>query len=312
MTNKTISLISFFTYPYRRMKSAYFCARNKYLTLYNPKKLADICYHKNFGGHIDWKHPQDMIEKQRWLMFNSDISLWSLLADKYRVRSYLEEKGWGNILVKQYGKWNKAEDISFESLPNSFVLKTNHGSGEIILVPDKSHADLELIRRKMAKYIRTPFGYGAAEIQYLSIVPCVFAEELLIQDGGLSSSLVDYKFYTFHGVPVACAIMFNRRYNLKGDMSYDTALYDANWNKINRETLDFPKPKTYNQMTKFCKEMCSQFPFVRMDFYEVNGKLYFGEFTFTPAALGKSHVISYELIKEWGSLMNISAKQIKA
>ena len=142
----------------------------------NPKKWAEKLYKKNFGRPIDWKNPTEFNEKIRWMQFNTDTSEWSLLADKYRVREYISSKGYGHILIKLYGKWDKAEDIDFTSLPNSFILKTNHGSGEIIVVKDKSKANLEKIRIKMKNYLNTPFGIWSYEPHYLKIKPCIIAE----------------------------------------------------------------------------------------------------------------------------------------
>ena len=272
----------------------------------NPKKWAEKLYKKNFGRPIDWKNPTEFNEKIRWMQFNTDTSEWSLLADKYRVREYISSKGYGHILIKLYGKWDKAEDIDFTSLPNSFILKTNHGSGEIIVVKDKSKANLEKIRIKMQNYLNTPFGIWSSEPHYLKIKPCIIAEELLIQDGNLSSSLIDYKFYCFHGIPDVCGVFYDRSLD-----THENGMtpYDMEWNKheewrredILKPCKDIPKPLTFELMKQVCKDLASQFPFVRMDFYEVNGNLYFGEFTFTPAALtgGTVNRIKFQ---EWAAL----------
>lgn len=275
----------------------------------NPKIWADKVHKRNFGYTINWENPRDLNEKIRWLQFNSDTTLWSILADKYRVREYIESKGYGNILVKLYGKWDKADDIDFDQLPQSFVLKTNHGCGEIILVKDKTKIDITAIKKKIQKYLDTPFGVENAEPHYLKIKPCIIAEELLTPDTNFSSSLIDYKFYCFNGKPVACGVFYDRDIELHRN---NITPYDMNWNKhpewrrnnTNTTIREIPRPITLEQMIKACNELASEFPFVRMDFYEVNGKLYFGEFTFTPGALGKG-AISEEKIKEWGQLIKI-------
>lgn len=270
----------------------------------HPKQWADKLYKRNFGRSINWEHPTEFNEKIRWMQFYTDTSEWSMLADKYRVRDYLKGKGYGHILVKLYGKWDKAEDIDFDSLPDSFILKTNHGYGEIIIVKDKKQSDLSEIRKKMQRYLDTPFGIETAEPHYLKIKPCIIAEELLVQDGNLSSSLIDYKFYCFHGIPEACGVFYDR--NLETHRNGFTP-YDMNWMKheewrredITKPCKDIPRPATFELMRQVCKDLASQFPFVRMDFYEVNGKLYFGEFTFTPAALSGGS-FSKEKVKDWG------------
>lgn len=300
---KSIIKKTFFPLYYIYKKAQYNYAKN------NPKKWADKVHKRNFGYTIDWDNPRDLNEKIRWMQFNTDTSLWTTLADKYKVREYIETKGYEKILVKLYGKWDKADDIDFDKLPPSFVLKTNHGCGEVILVKDKSKADLHTIRKQMQKYLDTPFGVVNAEPHYLKIKPCIIAEELLNPETHISSSLIDYKFYCFHGIPQACAVFYDRNIELHQNQF---SIYDLNWNKhpewgrksLKSSMKDIECPKTLEQMIKACKDLASEFPFVRLDFYEVNGKLYFGEFTFTPGALGKGAIGEYK-IKEWGNLINL-------
>ena len=275
----------------------------------NPQKWANRLYKKHFIRSINWNSPTEFNEKIRWMQFYTDTTIWSLLSDKYRVRKYLMKKGYENILVKLYGKWDSAEDINFDALPTSFILKTNHGSGEIIVVKDKSQINQLEIKRRMQKYLNTPFGIMTAEPHYLKIKPCIIAEEFLIQDGNVSSSLIDYKFYCFHGIPDTCGTFYDRNLD-----TYENGMtpYDMNWEKheewrrndLKKPCKDIPKPETFELMKKICKDLASEFPFVRMDFYEVNGKLYFGEFTFTPAALnGGSY--SKNKIETWGKKLII-------
>lgn len=283
------------------------------LQKYYPQFWFERIYKKAYGHLYNWDNPQDLVEKQRWIQFMTDISDWSRLADKYRVREYLSEKGYDKILVPLYGKWDSANEIDFSSLPDSFVLKTNHGYGEVILVKDKSKVDIDKVRADIDNYLHTPFGYKKAETHYLKIKPCIIAEELLGQDGCFaSSSLVDYKFFTFHGQPKYCAVFFNR--SMKTHHA-QCQLYDMDWHLIEKpegEVVEIPRPTTFSRMIKACQDLSSQFPFVRMDFYEVKGKLYFGEFTFTPAALNrKSSVFNPERLVEWGKYMDLSkCKQI--
>lgn len=304
---KTIKqILKFILYPfyriYRKEQDRRFCKKS-------PKEQAEILHRKYFKRNLDWEHPHDLNEKIRWMQFYTNTDDWSRLADKYAVREYIQKKGYGNILVKLYGKWDNAKDIDFESLPKSFILKTNHGSGEIIAIKDKRNVNLEKIRRKMQKYLETPFGIMTAEPHYLKIKPCIIAEELLVQDGHLSSSLIDYKFFCFHGNPVACGVFYDR--NMKNHRNGMTP-YDMEWNKheewrkksLTTQFKDIPKPLTFEQMKQACHDLASQFPFVRMDFYEVNGHLYFGEFTFTPAGLSGGS-FTQERMEEWGELLKI-------
>ena len=133
--------------------SAYQLLRKLYfrVVLRTPKRICSYCYKQVLGEELNWENPQTLNEKINWLKFNSDTSSWSRLADKYLVRDYLKEKGLEHLLVPLYGKWDKPEDINFDSLPNQFVMKTNHGSGEIIIVKDKSKINEDEIRAKMKK-----------------------------------------------------------------------------------------------------------------------------------------------------------------
>lgn len=256
-----------------------------------PKFYADRLYKIYFGRKINWKNPTEFNEKIRWLQFNTDTTKWSLLADKYRVRKYLEERGYGDMLVKLYGVWDSADDIDFDKLPESFVLKTNHGCGSVYVIDDKSKANLNHIQQELNKSLSEKYGVKTAEPHYFPIKPVIIAEESLHQDGNISESLIDYKFYCIYGEPQFCAVIFNRDIE---HHKYEVRLYDMNWQDIShllrkysptkRGLTEIPKPKTFEKMKSFCQEVCKEFPFVRMDFYETNGKLYFGEFTFTPAA----------------------------
>lgn len=281
--------------------------------MYNhPQKWADELYRLSFGRCINWDNPKDMNEKQRWIQFKTDTTEWTKLADKYAVREYIESMGMSDILVDLYGVWYDADQIDFAKLPKSFVIKTNHGCGEVMLVKDKSTINEDQVRAKFKEYLNTPYGHQAAEYHYLPIRPCIIAEELLEDNTGLSTSLIDYKFFVFHGEPQACAVFFNREL---GTHNVAYGLYDMNWVCIensNKHTVEpdgvfLPKPQTLNKMIEACRCLAKQFPFVRLDFYEVNNKLYFGEFTFTPSGLNnRSNVYTKERMDKWGDLMDLS------
>lgn len=255
----------------------------------DPKDVADIRYNKIFGRSINWSNPTEFNEKIRWIQFNTDTSKWTLLADKYRCRDFVKEKGYSQILIPLLGVWEKVEDVNFEQLPDSFVIKTNHGSGDVIVVENKDCIDLGIIRKKMDYYLKTPYGYKTAEPHYLGIKPLVIAEQVLINDTSWSSSIVDYKFYCFNGEPFCCGVFFNR--DVKSHTKV-AEIYDMNWvrhdewvkeEKKPTQIVDVPRPQNLNQMIQACKDLASEFPFVRMDFYEVGGNFKFGEFTFTPS-----------------------------
>lgn len=298
-------LLKYCLYPiivvYRKSK--------EYIAAKNPKSWANHIYKKHFGYDINWESPRDLNEKIRWLQFNTDTSKWSTLADKYLVRNYIKEKGLENILVKLYAKWDRVEDIDFSSLPNTFVLKTNHGTGDVIIVNDKASANLNRIKKKLKKAFNYKFGVLTAEPHYLKIKPCIIAEEKLEEKNNIiSSSLIDYKFYCFHGNPECLLVCYDRFSEHTGKI-----VYDMNWNQrldytnIHTGTIlkEIPRPINFEKMKEACHILGKEFPFVRIDFYEVNGKLYFGEMTFTPAA-GLSSAQSKDCLKMLGDKIPIS------
>lgn len=273
----------------------------------SPKKLSEKLYRRRFGRNIDWAHPRELNEKIRWMLLNTDTSMWTLLADKYKVREVVRQKGYGGILVPLYGVWEKASDIDFSQLPDSFVMKTNHGSGHVFTVLDKSKADLESIRKDLADFLKEPFGWKAAELQYYNIPRRIIAEKVLPNDKPFSSSIVDYKFYCFNGEPFLCGVFYDR------GKHKNASFYDMDWHRHDEwrtpsladvPQKEIPRPETFEQMRKACKGLAAEFPFVRMDFYEAEGKLYFGEYTFTPAALGGGS-LSLEILEKMGDLLEL-------
>jgi len=260
--------------------------RHKYDVKNNFKNEADRCYYPFFKKKIDWEKPNDLIEKINWLQFYSDTSLWTKCADKYLVRDYVKDCGLEDALPRLYGKWDNAKDIDFNELPNSFVLKTNNGCGSNFIVKDKSELNIKSTVKKLNQWLSIPYGYSAAQLHYTRIKPCIIAEELLENKDLFSSSLVDYKIWCFHGAPECVLIVFDRK-----DSNYLLSLYDLEWNNITKGNfdpnynhcsyIDIPKPKSFEKMIEIATVLSKDIPQVRIDFYDIDGKLYFGEMTFT-------------------------------
>ncbi len=255
----------------------------KYLQKHNLRRLAGFIYRQNFGKGLNWKNPQNLSEKINWMKFYSDTSQWTRLADKYLVRKYVEEKGLEKILVKFYGVWNNADEIDFDLLPQSFVIKTNHACGTVLLVNDKSQLDIPEIRKKLNEWLKVVIGIETAEPHYLGIKPLLIAEEYL----NAGESLNDYKLFTVHGETELVMVCSDRVIG----KSASIALYDKDWNyrhdligecHANDDVTPVSCPKSFEKMKEYARILGKDFPFVRMDFYEVNGKVYFGEMTFTP------------------------------
>ena len=276
-----------------------------------PKKYSERLYFNFIGKKLDWNDPKDFNEKIQWLKFYSDTSLWADLADKYKVREYVEKCGLKHILNDLYAKFDKIKDIDITNLPDSFVLKLNNGCGGAFIVKDKKLTNNEEIKEFFSKKIKYRFGVFSGEPHYLKIKPCIIAEKLLLNDSTISSALIDYKIHFFNGEAKYILVCVNR--NLLNN-ACDLLLYDLNWQPRNDcLTIDVPsiqvlKPESLSLMIKIGEILSKPFPFVRVDFYEIDGKPIFGEMTFTPAT-GAINYFTEEFLKELGSYTELPMRE---
>lgn len=277
----------------------------------NPKLLCEIRFKEFFGREINWDDPQDINEKINWLKFNSDTSLWTRLADKYAVREYVKSKGYGENMAKLYGKWDDANQIDWDTLPNKFVMKLNNGSGDAVICADKDKLNKQKIITYFNHKIKKGFGYVSAEPHYLAIKPCIIAEELLdvTKQPIKTSSLIDYKIWCFNGKPECIWACYNRT---KESVKVD--VYDLEWNchpeyseyteYYQKADMLIPKPKSLDKMLQMAASLSEGFPQVRVDLYEVNDKPYFGEMTFT-SSMGYMDFYTAEYLKYLGSKFKV-------
>lgn len=259
-----------------------------YMNCHYPVLMAKLRFRMMFGRKLNLKKPQDLNEKILWLALYSDTSMWSKLADKYEVREYVSDKGLEDILVKLYGKWENAEEINWDELPNSFVLKSNNGCGTVKLVNDKNSLDIPKTVKLLNSWLHQ-YGLSTTEPHYRSIKPCLIVEQLLTlteEEMRYSSSIVDYKIWCFNGKPKYVWTVSNRNND-----GFDGCLFDTSWNvmtnvlrkngNVKQATSPLPKPKNLERMIEIAGILSKDFPEVRVDLYNVDGKIYFGEMTFT-------------------------------
>ena len=270
-----------------------------------PSKVVERDWREWKGYDIDWKNPRDINEKIQWLMRFTDTSQWSLCADKYRVREYVRSKGLEELLIPLLGVWKKAEDIDFESLPEKFVIKCNHDSGSTHIVDKSKRFDPEELRRELTGHLKVKYGYKLGELYYNRIKPVVIAEPLLEQsDCSFSKTLVDYKIWCFDGKPHSVWTCHDR---MNGHTYVN--LYDLDWN-VHPEVSVFtdhyrdgggvvPRPESLDRMLEAASALSKGFPEVRVDFYECDGKPYFGEMTFS-SLYGKMDFYTQEFLEELG------------
>lgn len=229
-------------------------------------------------------NPKSFNDKIQWLKLNDNSEIKTKCSDKYAVRNYISESIGEKFLIPLLGVWESFEEIDFSILPKKFVLKSNTGSGRIIIFDD--NVDLEQLKDTVNKWQRLPFGYNGMEIQYLPIERKIIAEEFIEEMDG---NLHDYKFHCFNGVPALVEFMGDR--DLKRHTSSETWC-DIDFNPLKikeKESGNFTnyvanciKPENYDKMVEIAKTLSAPFKYVRVDLYNVNGQIYFGELTFTP------------------------------
>lgn len=204
----------------------------------------------------------------------------SVYADKCAVRNYIAAKGYAYTLLECYGEWSSFDEIDFDSLPNTFVLKANNGCGNHVFCTDKKKLDKITIKPIVEKNMAINDIMFKFEPHYSFIQPKVYAEELM--DLESVHGIIDYKFFCVHGEIYGIQVIGNRHGG-----NYDMDLRDSNWIKMQGLTISsdkdiFSKPQNFEKMKEIAKSLSSDFNFVRVDLYEYKGDVKFGELTFTP------------------------------
>lgn len=268
-----------------------------------PKKIAhEIIYYNTFKKKLNLKNPQTFNEKIQWLIVNRYGKEEGRLADKYLVREYVKIKYNESILPKIYGIYENVNQIDLKNIPDKFVLKTNHGSGNVFICDNKHNFDFENCKKILNKLLKKDFSKKTLEYHYHYIQPKIICEEYIEQKNKKNPD--DYKIYCFNGKPECILVCSEREKKLKLDY------YDLKWNYLDysAETYKSHKiqksPKNLNKMIEIAEKLSQGFKFVRVDLYNVDGKIYFGELTFTPAA----GLVNYNTEKAQlylGSLINL-------
>ncbi len=279
---------------------------------YYPFFWSRILYKRNLGKVTNFNAPKDLNEKIQWLMFYTDTSVWSQLADKYAVRQYVKEKVGDNILIPLLGKWDSAEAIDFENLPEKFVMRPNNGSYDTIICKNKSMVDCEEIRKRMAFSLQHRFGFENAEPHYLKITPCIIAEKLLEDKD--NKGLIDYKIWCFNGEPYCFLVCANRN---PVTHHADFVYYDINWeshptflSEKFRNNIIVPKPSNLDEMISIARRLSHGFPQVRVDLYNIGDKIFFGEMTFS-SNFGMMPYYTQEVLDNMGNQCALPDRNLK-
>ena len=270
--------------------------------LFGNEAMSKIYFRIILKRKLNLKNPTTFNEKLQWLKLfywpNNEKAI--ICADKYKVREYLIEKGYGEYVNELYGVWESADDIEWDSLPEQFVLKCNHGCGYNILCNDKSQLDTKKTEKQLDKWLKEDFSKFNAEPHYGRIKPYAICEKYL---GG---NIVNYNIFCCNGEPKFFSVIEG----LSGGTDEALTYYYADGRKAEFYSAAYPQsekplPECLNKMKELATEISKEFPFVRVDFFEIDGKIIFSELTFTPGGA----LIPFappEFDAKLGGLLNIS------
>ena len=293
-----------------KKKIFYALRKSGIFNLLNDKTYLQMLYKIKMDKKLDLNNPQTFNEKLQWLKLYYRNPEYIKMVDKYEVKKYIADKIGEQYIIPTLGVWSRFEDIDFSKLPNQFVLKTTHDSGGVVICKDKENFNYVEAKHKLKKSLKRNYYYGSREWPYKNVVPMIIAEKYM--EDNESNELRDYKFYCFDGYVKALLVATNRQSKTE-ELCFD--YFDDNYNHLNLTNHWHPnakvnpvKPKEFELMKKLAKKLSNGFPHVRVDFYEANGKIYFGELTFFDmGGFLKIHPDDWD--KEWGSLIKLPNKK---
>ncbi len=255
----------------------------KKMTFLPAKIYVTYMYEYFTGKKLNLKDPKEFNEKIQWYKVFYQPDILTDLVDKYTVREYVKKKIGEQYLNELFGVYDSVSEVDYEKLPNEFIMKATHGCSYNLIVHDKSKINKFKTRLLFHKWLNTSQYYRTGkEWAYKNIKKRLIAEKLLREEG--QPSLIDYKFYCFNGKAKFIALHLDRAQNHK-KVFYDTSFNKLPYTNTTREKTvgdDLEKPSTLSEMVILSEKLADKFPFVRVDFYSIKGKIVFGEMTFYP------------------------------
>lgn len=241
-----------------------------------------MLYRIKMGKPLNLDAPQTYNEKIQWLKLYDRRPEYTMMVDKYAVKDYVEGIIGKEHIIPTLGVWDKFDEIDFEKLPNQFVLKCTHDSGGLVIVKDKSKLDITAARVNINHCLRHNYYWGLREWPYKDMKPRIIAEQYMVDESG--TELKDYKFFCFDGEPKAMFIATDRS-NPNEETKFD--FFDMNFNHLPftnghpNATKTIEKPRGFEEMKELAAKLSKGIPHVRVDLYDINGHIYFGEMTFS-------------------------------
>ena len=262
------------------MSSSKILKKIKYaLRIIPDRAYIQMYYFAHFKKFCNLKNPKTYNEKLNWLKLHDKNPIYTRIVDKFEAKEYVKDIIGDQYIIPTLGVWDNFDDIDFDELPQQFVLKCTHDSEGLVIVKDKDKLDKEMAKNKIESALKQNFFYIGREWPYKNVKPRIIAEKYM--EDHIDGELRDYKFFCFDGEPKAMFVASDRASdNVKFDY------FDLNFNHLDikqkypHAEQPLRKPVTFEKMIELSKVLSKGFPHVRVDFYEVDGQLYFGELTF--------------------------------
>lgn len=254
------------------------CGVSKFIS---DRTYLELKYRANFGKKLNLASPRTFSEKLQWLKLYDRKPEYVVMVDKYEAKKYVAERIGKEYIIPTLGVWDRVEDIDFNSLPNQFVLKCTHDSGGLVICRDKSQLNIEEAKKKLNRALKNNFYYLFREWPYKNVKPRIIAEEYM--EDAATGELRDYKFFCFDGVAKALFVATERQ-KVGEEVKFD--FYNMKFEHLDfrqghpNSKEEISKPETFDVMWSLAEKLSKGVPQLRVDFYEVNGKTYFGEMTF--------------------------------
>ena len=307
MTNKQLQILKgWFTHP----KTFIIFLFMRYIThlIKNDKSYLRVLYRLTMGENLNLDNPYTFQEKLQWLKLNNRKLGYTTMVDKYEVKKYVASIIGEEYIIPTLGVYRSFDEINFSKLPNKFVLKCTHDSGRVVICKNKTEFNILQARKKINDALRTDYYLRGREWPYKNVKPRIIAEQYMEENNAPHHPLADYKFYCFDGEPKYCQVIQNR------DTNETIDFFDMNWQHQKFVGLNIAsgpasvcpvQPHNFHTMKLIASKLSKGEPFMRIDLYTINDKIYFGEITLFPAG-GFGNFIPKEWYYKMGKLININ------
>lgn len=249
--------------------------------LFTDKTYIKLQFRHLMGYRLDLEHPTTFQEKLQWLKLNDRKPIYHQMVDKYEAKRFIEERIGAEYVIPTLGLYDTANEIDYDTLPEAFVMKTTHDSGTVIVSTDKASLDKTYVQQFLTKRLKRNYYYTEREWPYKGLKPRIIIEENINTD---NEDLKDYKFFCFDGEPQALYITTNR--GMEGGLKEDFFYANGEHMEVNQEgyhnnPITPQLPINFEKMKDLARILAAGIPQLRVDFYEVKGKVYVGELTFS-------------------------------